>query len=77
MKKHKPSKLDHLATSVAQDWAHANSYTINSRRRVLQFEADETDKSIVALGAALANMKDRRAKIEATLRGLAVVIEKR
>jgi hypothetical protein len=73
----RPSKLDNLAASVAQDWAHQNSAVVNSRRRVLQFEASEVDASIVALVAALTNARERRAKIEATLTGLAAVIAKR
>lgn len=73
----RPSKLDNLSVSVAQDWAHQNSIVINSRRRVLQFEAEEMDKSIVALTAALANAKERRAKLEAMLNGLAAVLAKR
>ena len=78
MKKQKrPSKHDHLAASIAQDWAHQNSVVIHSRVRVLRFEAEEVDKSIVALAAALANAKERRAKLEAMLNGLASVIEKR
>lgn len=73
----RPGKLDHLTASVAQDYAHHNSVTIHSRRRVLQFEAEETDKNIVALAAALVSLRERRAKLEAMLKGLTAVIEKR
>lgn len=73
----KPTRLDHLASSVARDWAHQNSVVVHSRMRVLQFEGEEVDKSIVALAAALATAKERRKKIDAMLRGLAAVVEKR
>ncbi|MCR4300856.1 MAG: hypothetical protein NUV51_04535 [Sulfuricaulis sp.] len=73
----RPSRLDALTATVAQDWAHANTATINARQRVLQFEAEELDKSIVALAGAQANARERRAKIEAMLAGLAAVVEKR
>jgi hypothetical protein len=73
----KQQKIDKLALSVAQDFAHANSATINSRRRVLQFEAEEIDKSLVALAATVTNLKARRAKIASMLAGLAEVIGRR
>jgi len=73
----RPTKLDRLAEATSRDWAHANSAVITSRVRVLQFEAEETDKSIVALGATLVNLRERRAKIEAVLTGLGQVLAKR
>ena len=81
--KHKPkptvrrTTLTALTEEVARDWAHQNSAVIHSKVRVLRCEADETDKSIVALQGALQAAKDRRKKVEATLAGLAVVLEKR
>lgn len=77
MKPKRPSKHDRLSASVAQDYAHSNSMHIFSRRRVLQFEAEEADKSIVALQASLVSMKERRAKLAAMIAGLSAVIEKR
>lgn len=77
MKPKRPSKHDKLGASIAQDFAHANTAVIGSRRRVLQFEAEEADKSIVSLQASLASMKERRAKIAAMIAGLSAVIEKR
>ena len=76
-KPRKPTYLERLAESAAQDFAHANSAVIASRRRVLQFEAEEADKSIVALQATLATMKERRAKLTAIIAGLSLVIGKR
>ena len=73
----KPTRLEALTTSVSQDFAHQHTVTINSRRRVLQFEATEVDRAIVALSADLANQRDRRSRIEATLQGLAAVVAKR
>ena len=77
MKPKRLSKLDHLTASIARDFAHHHTVTINSRVRVLQFEAVEVDRAIVALSSALANQKERRARIEATLAGLNVVVAKR
>ena len=77
MKKQKRSRYDAIADGFAQEFAHQNSYTIHSRMRILCFESEEADKAIVALTGALANMRERRAKVEAMLRGLASVVEKR
>ena len=71
------SVLEQLTASVAQDYAHQHTVTINSRRRVLEFEGSETDRAIVALSASLANQKRRRREIVAALTGLAVVVGKR
>ncbi len=73
----KPSKGDVIAMSVASDYAHANSTVIHSRIRVLHFEAEETDKSIIAMLATLAQMKERRARLAATIAGLHAVIARR
>lgn len=73
----KPTRLEALSLSVAQNWAHANSATINSHRRVLQCEAEEADKSIVALTAAATNLRTRRQQIDAILAGLSTVMDKR
>ena len=74
---HKPTKLEALTESVAQDYAHQNSQIIHSRKRVLEFEAEEADKSIIATAGALAAVRERRAKIQALLVGLENVIRKR
>ena len=71
------SKQDELAARVEREWAHQNSAVIASRQRVLQFEAEETDKSIAALTAAVINLKERRRVIDATLQGLATVVARR
>lgn len=73
----KKNALDRIAASVAQDYAHQNTAVIASRRRVLQFEIEEAEKSIVALQASLANVKERRAKLAAMIVGLSDVIGKR
>lgn len=76
-KQKRPTKFDALATSIAQSYAHEHTITINSRRRVLEFEGSEVDRAVVALASALANKRNRRREIDATLRGLALVVEKR
>ena len=50
---------------------------IASKRRVLEFEAEEVDKSIVALTATLADVKERRNKLWAQITGLSAVINRR
>lgn len=73
----RPTKLEHLAMTTELDWRHQNSVVVQSRIRVLQFEADEMDKSIVALAAALASAKERRAKVDAMIAGLTSVVARR
>jgi hypothetical protein len=73
----KKSKYDSLAESVAQNYAHQHTVTINSRRRVLEFEGEETDRAIIALSSSLAHKRNQRKRIDAALRGLASVVEKR
>jgi predicted nucleic acid-binding Zn-ribbon protein len=64
-------------TSAMDEYRHANTTVINSRRRVLEFEAEEVEKSIFALSASLGTMRERRAKISAQLAGLEAVVAKR
>lgn len=73
----RPTKLEELAKAVEQDYAHQNTIVINGRRRVLQCEAEEADKSIVAMTAAMANLKERRAKLQAMIAGLGAIVAKR
>ena len=73
----KQNKFDAITELTAHSYAHQHTVTVNSRRRVLEFEGHETDRAIVALSAALANQKRRRKVIDATLKGLAQVVGKR
>jgi len=73
----RPTKYDVLANSIAQVYAHANTSVIASKRRVLEFEAEEVDKSIVALTATLTDAKERRNKLWAQITGLSAVINRR
>lgn len=73
----KRSKLDSLTESAAQDYAHQNTATINSRRRVLECEADEVERAITALTAAISHQRRRKNVIAATIKGLASVVAKR
>lgn len=77
MKKEKRTPLDAIANSAAQSFAHQHTVTINSKRRVLEFEANEVDRAIIALTAALANQRRRKNIIAATLRGLESIVGKR
>jgi hypothetical protein len=71
------TQLTAIASAAAKDFAHEHSATVQSRIRLLQFEGEETDKAITQIAAALTAAKDRRAKIDAMLNGLAEVLEKR
>lgn len=73
----KPTKHERIADIAAKALAHANSYTINSKIRVLQFEAEELDASVIAMSAALVRIKERRAVVAATIEGFAAVVAKR
>ncbi|MES2360066.1 MAG: hypothetical protein V4529_17125 [Gemmatimonadota bacterium] len=74
-KKNQPKQA--LADSVAQDWAHQHTVTINSKRRVLEFEASEVEGAIAALSTDLANQRRKKATLEAMIRGLTSVVAKR
>lgn len=72
-----PSSLEALTTSTENTFAHQHTVTVNSRRRVLEFEGSEIDRAVVALTASLANRRRQRREIDAQLRGLASVVAKR
>jgi chromosome segregation ATPase len=76
-KQKKQTRTEAIAASTAHDYAHQHTTTINSRRRVLEFEGGEVERAIVALTAALADNRRRLAHIDAELRGLATVVGKR
>ena len=73
----KPSKLDNLAASVALEHAHLSTGDIIRRHTVLACEQNVLDGEINALTASIADARLRRAKVEAMIRGLVVVVEKR
>lgn len=77
MRTPRPSKFDQIAEAISRDYAHQNSLVVQSRVRVLRCELDEIDLSVNNLTAALANARDRRAKVEAQIRGLTAVVAKR
>lgn len=78
MKKTKrPSKIEALTDTVEQFRAHDDTQTLRRRHSVLAFERDTIDAELFDLGARAAAMRDRRAKVEATMRGLARVVNKR
>lgn len=70
-------KLDALAASIAQDYTHQHTATIQSRRRVLECIGEETDRTIVALSAQIAHQRRRRKMVDAKLAGLASITAKR
>lgn len=56
---------------------HANSAAISSRIRILECESEETDIAISALTASLADWKDKRARLDAQIKSLNLVLAKR
>lgn len=73
----KTMKHARLSQSANRQFAHANTAVIQSRLRVLQVEAEEIDKSILAMQSALAMLKARRLNVEAFIAGLDAVTELR
>ena len=76
----KPKKLgrhEQLSIDIMRDNAHNSSVVITSRQRVLQCEAEEIERGVIGLKAALTRIRERRAVVHAHLRGLAAVMEKR
>ena len=73
----KPSKLDAVSTSVAQDYAHRDTGDIIRQRRVIVTQVDMTDAEIAVLAGRLVDARAQRAKLGAMLVGLASVIDKR
>lgn len=78
MKKAKrPSKLDELAIATKQDWSHQNSVVISSKRALLEFEVAQIDAKLIALSGAITAARARRAKLNAMILGLGLVLDKR
>lgn len=76
-KKQRPSRWDRLTAAVMQTHAHESTADIARRRDVLSFELIAIDEEIVALSARTADAKARRARVEATLLGLGIVVGRR
>jgi hypothetical protein len=70
-------KLNAVVAETVSHSRHLHSETIHSEARILQVQAEEAERAIIALTAALNAMKDKLARIEAQQRGLASVIERR
>lgn len=76
-KQKKPTKLDNLTAAVAQDYAHVATEDIVRQRIVLACKANTLDSEILAWQRRLDDVRRQRAEVEATMRGLASVVEKR
>ncbi len=76
-KTRKPSKSEELAHATERDHAHQSSERITGRLIVLACEAGELEREIVGLQAAMANAKERRARINAVRTGLGAILDKR
>lgn len=75
--KQTPPKRDALVVATVQEWTHQDTPSVDSRRRVLQVEANEVEGAIVRLSAALQGARERLARLEAAIEGLSTVIGKR
>jgi hypothetical protein len=70
-------KLDRVAEASSRNYAHHSSAEVYARIRVLQAELDEVTSTINAATATLVNHRERRAKLDAEIRGLTAVVERR
>ena len=73
----KPTQLELLSESIAQDYAHASSSDVMRYRTVVECQLEVTERKIGELIATLANAKADQKRTEAILAGLGVVIGKR
>ena len=73
----RPSKLDNIAASVAQDYAHRDTRDIIRQRHVAVARIDVLDAEIAELSGRLVDARTQRAKLGAALVGLASVVGKR
>ena len=73
----KPTQLELLAESTAQDYAHASSSDVIRFRTVIECQLEVTERKIGELIATLANAKADQRRTEAILTGLGMVIGKR
>jgi len=63
--------------STMRTFAHQNTVVIDSRRRVVQCDKDETEVAIMKLSSALMTARARLKTLEATLEGMDAVVAKR
>lgn len=73
----RPTLIEQIEGSAMQNYAHQHTATIASRRRVLEFQAGEVERAIIALNASLSNRKRALNQLTAQIRGLTAVIGKR
>ena len=71
------SKYERAAISCVHTYLHQNSAAINSRIKVLEVEHEEAEIAINAMTTALANLRDKRARLDAEIKGLSAVLAKR
>lgn len=77
MKQKKASPAQQLTESTRRENAHHSSARLNSKLIVLACEAGEVDREVVALTAAVANAKERRAHLAAVQEGLRQALAQR
>ena len=77
MKKTRTSKIAQFTSGVVRDHIDLSSLDVIRKRQMLAIEERSLDEMIAEATARLIDAKDRRAKVSATLDGLAVVLERR
>lgn len=74
---HRPSKTDTITATTMQHNAHESTEDIVRLHTVLACERNTIDREILVLAARNADARLRRAKVDATIKGLEAVVEKR
>lgn len=77
MKTKRISKLNQLTSAVVRDHIDLSSHDVIRKRAVLTAEERSLEEVITETSAKLLDAKERKAKVSATLDGLAVVLERR
>lgn len=73
----KQKKINGATIAAMQRFAHANSVVVDKRRRLLQFDLEQTRESIIALSAELSRQRRHEKDAIAEIDGLTTVIAAR
>lgn len=77
VKTKKPTKLEEITIAARQNSSHLHSASVVAKRELCQFEIDQLDGRLFALNSAISVAKERRAKLQAMVVGLGLILEKR
>lgn len=73
----KPLKYAMIGMMIEQEFNDKSTEDVTRKRIIVSCEANTIDSEVIALTARIADARDRRAKVEAALAGLAAVIDRR